>query len=94
MFGSQRPDFSDPALDATSCAAYDHLVANVAALGRETRDDDTPLVDATAAWAIVHGLADLMQAGRLDAMRGLPTDERDALLTRIITRFGPPPAGT
>ena len=85
MFASARPDLADPALAAASAAAYDHLTAGVAAL----QPGDSPaaaLNDATAAWAMAHGLADLLQAGRLDDLRNLPAPARDAALTALLAR--------
>ena len=79
-------------------AAFDHLLDNVAELrgtagsGTDTRDDPAAMTDATAAWAMVHGLADLLQAGRLTYLRSLAPAEREAVMAGIIRRcVGPAP---
>ena len=70
MFSSDRPDFAAPALRNASQAAFQHLLDNVAELrgtagsGTDMRDHPAAMADASALWALVHGLADLLQAGR------------------------------
>jgi len=88
MFASSRPDFADPVLEASGRAAYDHLLENVAELTGipDPRRSPAALTAATAAWAIVHGLADLLQTGRAGFLRSLPESERTAVLTAIIRR--------
>ncbi len=93
MFASARPDFADPALAAASEAAFAHLTAGIAAVsGALPADDPAVMADATAAWAIAHGLADLLQAGRLKVLGQLPPAARDAALAGIIARFLPSPS--
>lgn len=87
MFSSDRPDFEAEPLAGPSRAAFAHLLENVAELrGTDPREDAAALTDATAAWAMVHGLADLMQTGRAHFVLGLPEDERRVVLTSIIRR--------
>jgi AcrR family transcriptional regulator len=83
MFGSQRPDFDRPELTAAAQAAFGHLEAQTAAAGGRSAQD------VAAAWAVAHGLADLMVAGRLKTLRALPAAERDAALGAIIARALP-----
>jgi AcrR family transcriptional regulator len=91
MFASQRPDFAAPALQGPARAAYDHLLENIAEIRAipDPREDPAALTDATAAWAIVHGLADLLQTGRAGFLLSLPEAERTATLAAIIRRFLP-----
>lgn len=90
MFSSQRPDFADPSLKAEAGAAYRHLLDHVAELrGSDDPDDPAALADVTAIWAIVHGLADLMQAGRI--LKQLAPSDREALAAGVIRRCLPEP---
>jgi acetyl-CoA acetyltransferase len=45
--------------------------------------------DVAAAWAIAHGLADLMVAGRLPSLSALPAQERHRAIAAIVTRSLP-----
>lgn len=82
MFGSDRPDFSDPALSAASDGAYAHLQDQVATCGGT-------VTDAAAVWAMAHGLADLLAAGRLKPIGDLPPAARDAVLSALMQRAFP-----
>jgi AcrR family transcriptional regulator len=93
MFASTRPDFDDPALKAAAGAAHQHLLCGIAKLhGRDPSDDPAAMTDATAAWAMVHGLADLLLAGRLAFLLSLPLGRQQAVAAEIIERVLP--AGT
>jgi AcrR family transcriptional regulator len=83
LWGSDRPDFADPELAAAADGAYRHLVAQVWAAGGRTVADESSI------WAVAHGLADLLSAGRLKAIGSFPVAERDAVLTDILSRFLP-----
>ncbi len=82
MFGSAKPDQASADLLAAGEAAYDHLAAQVAAVGGDMRD-------LAAVWAMAHGLADLAMSGRLAALRDLPDLERDATLSAMVARALP-----
>lgn len=83
LWQSERPDFSDADLGQAARAAYQHLVDQVmAAGGRSTADE-------AAAWAVSHGLADLLAAGRLKGVGALPVAARDAMVAGIIRRVLP-----
>ena len=88
MFASRRPHFADPALQAAARAAYEHLLENIAEVRgiADPASDPAALTDATAMWGIVHGLAELMQAGRAGFLLGLPEGERQGVLAGIIRR--------
>ena len=62
MFASRRADYADADLAAAAGAAYDHLVAGVAAAHG---GGAAPPADVLAAWAMAHGIADLANSGRL-----------------------------
>jgi hypothetical protein len=90
MFASERPDFAASPLVEASRAAYGHLIENIAEIrGGDPAGDERGMTDVTAAWAIVHGLADLLQAGRLSFLRALPTPAREATMAAIIRRVLP-----
>ncbi len=82
IFSSDKPNFGDPALLEAADAAYAHLVTQVHAMGG-TDADVAPV------WAMAHGLADLLAAGRLQSMHGLTLAERDAAIAAMLARsFG------
>lgn len=88
MFSSARADFTGKELRAASRAAYLHLLNNTAELrGGGDPDDPAAIPDVTAIWAMVHGLADLLQAGRL--LRGLSPEQRDAMAVSLLRRVLP-----
>lgn len=84
LFGSDRPDFANPDLSAASDAAYAHLDAQVTAAGGA-------LPDIAAVWALAHGLADLLVAGRLKSLQSLSPAERDSALAALLVRSFPAP---
>ena len=92
MFASERPDFAAPPLSEAASAAYGHLIENVAELRGVPHDaaalerDPAAMADAAAAWAVVHGLADLLQAGRMTFLRTLATPDREKVLAALIRR--------
>jgi AcrR family transcriptional regulator len=89
MFASDRPKHGTPTLYEAGKAAFDHLIARVGSIGAKVRHDGQVTADVAAAWAIVHGLADLMRNGSLVAIATLPGADRDAVLTGIIDRAIP-----
>ncbi|MFN7597263.1 MAG: TetR/AcrR family transcriptional regulator [Cereibacter sp.] len=84
IFSSDRPDFGAPDLAAGSAQAYEHLSRLV---GARTGGEDP--VDIAAVWAMAHGLADLMAAGRMDAIRHLAPADRDRAFAGILARSIP-----
>lgn len=82
IFSSSRPKSADPDLLAAGNASYAHLVAQVdAAKGTAA--------DVAAAWAMAHGLADLVMSGRLQTIAAMQPQARDALLSGLIRRALP-----
>lgn len=87
MFNSQRLDFENPDLQRQMDSTYRHLQAGIAAV-------DGAEVDVTLAWAVVHGLVELMLAGRLIWLQSLTPAEREAALVAMLRRVLPPAAAT
>ena len=89
MFSSARPNFGTEELRAAAGAAHRHLLDHAAGLRRAdgaAADDD--LADVTALWAMAHGLADLLQAGRI--LAGLTPQAREQILRDSLARALPP----
>ena len=83
LWQSERPDFTDNSLGAAAAAAYQHLADQVVAVGGRTD------ADAAALWALAHGLADLLVAGRLKTVSALPPEDREAMVATILRRVMP-----
>ena len=89
MFGSTRPDFASERLGRAAQQAFEDLVRHVAgATGNPNRPekDRDALVDVGAVWAMAHGLADLLVAGRLPSLGGLPERSRNQAILAILSR--------
>lgn len=82
IFASARLNRGDEDLAAAGAASYQHLVDQVSAVGGGT-------ADVAAAWAMVHGLADLMISGRLAALCAMDPTARDDVLSGLIRRILP-----
>ena len=92
MFGSDRPEFSDSKLEKAAEQAFTDLVSDVTAVTRvsPTRWEETAVMtDIAATWAIAHGLADLLSAGRLKSVQALDETERDRMIAAIVSRALP-----
>lgn len=83
LWGSERPNFANRDLSTAAEAAYQHLVDQVIAVGGQT------VADESAMWAIAHGLADLLSAGRMKSIASFPPSERDEVVTQILRRALP-----
>ena len=97
MFGSDRTDFGSAPLKGAAEAAFDDLARRVATVtGRASSapPDPAALADVAAAWAMAHGLADLLVAGRLRPLAELPAALREGVITAILDRALPAPAPT
>ncbi|NJM34433.1 MAG: TetR/AcrR family transcriptional regulator [Rhodomicrobium sp.] len=87
MFSSDRPDFGDPALGKAAGEAFGALAEDVKRVtGADPYRSPTGMLDVMAAWSIAHGLADLMNSGRLRALLELPETQKDDALKSIIGR--------
>lgn len=94
MFGSDRLRFEDPQLGASAGSAYDDLVRHVAAVpvGSGTdkaRGSGALDADIAAVWAMAHGLADLLAAGRIKPLQSLPLEERHRVIASLMLRVLP-----
>jgi len=67
MFSSNRPDHGQPPLADAATAAFDHLIATVAAIeGPVPLESAAGRRQAAKVWALAHGIADLLISGRLN----------------------------
>ena len=90
MFGSERVDFCDPALDAAAAAAFEHLASDIARLrGVSPHQDADAMADVMAAWSMVHGFASLLMAGRLKPVQELEPPAREAYFSSLFARIMP-----
>lgn len=89
MFGSTRPDFASEYLGRVAQAAFDDLVHHVAAVTGNANPparDRAVLADVSAVWALAHGLADLLVAGRLPSLLALPDKAKHRAIVDILGR--------
>jgi AcrR family transcriptional regulator len=70
MFRSELLEPADPDLVRASDRAYDALMSTTRAASAQGYLDADPVTTASAAWALVHGLATLWLSGRLQARTG------------------------
>lgn len=97
MFGSDRPNFEAPLLQAAAGLAYEDLATHVAAVTHRREQDVIEdnageigdVADIAAVWALAHGLADLLTAGRLKALQALPTEALNWVVAKIVSRAIP-----
>ncbi len=92
MFGSDRLRFEEAPLGPSAGMAYEDLVRHVSAIVAEDapgKVDGASAADVAAVWAMAHGLADLIAAGRMKPLQALPTAERNALIASLIRRVLP-----
>lgn len=90
IFSSERPDRSAPMLSEQADAAFEHLVDDVRHISKtDPHTDPLAMTDVMAAWAIAHGLADLMIAGRwkrIPFLADFTPAQRDVVFADIILR--------
>lgn len=84
VFGSARPDHGQRDLQAAGGATYKHMTDLVFAAGGRT------VVAESAVWAMAHGLADLLVAGRLKTIGSMEPAQREVVLRDILMRSLPP----
>ncbi len=83
MFGADRRTEKGADLIAAGDAAFRHLADGIAELrGASPFADPAAMADVMAAWSMVHGFAELANAGLLKA----PNAGREALLTDLLNR--------
>ena len=95
MFGSNRTNFEDEHLELAASRAYDDLVSHVARAhgleqsrgdGRKTAEDSALMQAVAATWAVAHGLADLLVAGRMKSIAELTDKKRQSVIADILRR--------
>ncbi len=90
MFSSDRPNHDNPALANAGEDAFALLVSQVTEVtGRDPLSSHDGLIDISAIWAIAHGIADLVTAGRMKWFTEMPPQESEALIARVIARSIP-----
>ncbi len=90
MFGSRRPDFAAASLSKSSSDAFHLLVDAIAAMrGEDPLGTADGRADITAAWSLVHGLAELMLAGRVGFLRQDIEHDLEATIRGAIERIVP-----
>lgn len=95
IFSSDRPDFTDPELDRAASAAFLHLVEGVRRLRGDPgpaslaglMQDESLMSEVTGIWSAVHGMADLMNSGRLKYLRSQPPETRQRILADVLRRL-------
>lgn len=88
VFSSDRTNYEDETLAKPANEAFEKLVdgtRNVAGIDPHT--DNEAMIDVLAAWAIVHGLADLLNAGRLGPLQRMSDAEREEVIKKIVGRL-------
>jgi AcrR family transcriptional regulator len=85
MFSSDRPDHDAPDLSTAGSAAFQRLLDAVEGLrGIDPSRDKKSMLGVMAAWAIAHGLADLLVAGRMKFLLNLRKTDREAALAQLL----------
>lgn len=88
MFSSRRPDFADAGLHAAAEDAFGILAQAVgAARGADPWTDATGPADVAAAWALAHGLADLLLSDRLRFLQGALEADPDGTVLAVMGRL-------
>jgi AcrR family transcriptional regulator len=90
MFGSRRPDHEHPPLSDAGGSAFGVLTGNILAMtGRDYATDPAAGEDVIAAWAMVHGLSELLIGDKLHLPENMPREAFVSLISAIIRRSGP-----
>ena len=85
MFSSDRPDHETPELSAAGAEAFERLISAIERVGGvNPLKDRKAMLNVMAAWAIAHGLADLLVAGRMKFLLSLRKSEREAALAQLL----------
>lgn len=87
MFGSRRPGVTDEDFLENAVAAFNHLPECVTDMtGGDPETEISARTDVASAWAVVHGLAELLIAGSPLYLVEAPDDQRQAMIREIISR--------
>lgn len=89
MFMSGRIDHDNPELQAAGRASYEQLTECVrSATGRRGRQTLAGLADVTAAWALAHGLANLLLDSKMKLPPALTGARRERFLAAVLGKIG------
>jgi AcrR family transcriptional regulator len=87
MFGSDKVDVCDPALEAAAAAAFDHLAQDITRLrGVSPYEDGAAMADVMASWSLVHGFASLLLSGRMHNVQEMDQPAREAFFRQVFAR--------
>lgn len=90
MFASNRPDHGQAELARAASEAYGNLqsavLAKLAEKSSRVTEDDA-LIESTAAWALAHGLAELLNGKRLKLPASISGKKRRAFIQRVLERL-------
>lgn len=90
MFSSSRPDCTDAALERSSREAFGVLLEGVGAVrGVDPMTDRAAMTDVAAAWAMVHGIAELLLSDRMPFIAAISGSDPDIVLRQLIARSVP-----
>lgn len=88
VFTSTRLETEDVDLSQAGEAAFSHLVDLVRAVsGRDALHDPEAMAEVSLLWATMHGLGDLLSAGRLKMLGSLPPKMRDRMIRGFMDRL-------
>jgi AcrR family transcriptional regulator len=90
IFSSDRPDYTNAELSEASETAFAELMQGVRALSGGNAPEEKVMIDVAATWAMVHGVADLINSGKLKMLGALPEEARRHALIAIVDRVLPP----
>lgn len=87
MFASDRVGASGGEEFPEASAAFAHLARDVERLrGASPFEDAAAMADATAVWAMAHGLADLLVSGKLGSLQKMSPADRERAVSELILR--------
>jgi len=87
MFSSEKPDKTNDQLALAESSAFNKLLDDIQSVREiDPRTDPAIMQQVMTAWAVVHGLADLMIAGRATPFEQMTKTSRDAALSDLILR--------
>ncbi|MEO0389820.1 MAG: TetR/AcrR family transcriptional regulator [Pseudomonadota bacterium] len=89
IHASERPDHSDAELCEVAARAYSFITHIVMSVTGKAEDDPATMRDVAAVWAMAHGLADLISAGRLVSVSSLPPAQREGAVVELMRRSLP-----
>lgn len=90
MFSSSRPDCTDAVFERTSRESFDILLESVSAVRSvDPMADRDAMIDVAAAWAMVHGIAELLLSERTPFLAAVAGGNPDTVFAELISRSVP-----